>query len=112
MRQRRPFVRLAALLGAALLAAGAFAAGDGKQDDHGAAHRFAVIGHGAADGGDKRLKQALDDNDGKDVAFLVVTGIKGTAEPCSDKLYQQRREVVAAARRPVVVGAARSDWPG
>ncbi|MFK3736426.1 hypothetical protein [Massilia sp. TN1-12] len=110
MRQRRPFVRLAALLGVALLAAGAFAAGDGKQDDHGAAHRFAVIGHGAADGGDKRLKQALDDNDGKDVAFLVVTGIKGTAEPCSDKLYQQRRELVEAARRPVVVLPAGSDW--
>nr|WP_314540319.1 hypothetical protein [uncultured Massilia sp.] len=109
MPKRRPFLRLAALLGAALLAAGAHAAGDGKQDD-GLAHRFAVIGHAATDGGDKRLKQALDDNDGKDVAFLVVTGIKGTNEPCSDKLYQQRRELVDDARRPVVVLPAGSDW--
>jgi hypothetical protein len=101
--------RLTALLGAVLFASCACAAGDGKQAD-GPAHRFAVIGHGAADGGDKRLKQALDDNDGKDVAFLVVTGIKGVNEPCSDKLYQQRRELVDRAQRPVVVLPAGSDW--
>jgi hypothetical protein len=44
------------------------------------------------------------------VAFLVVTGIKGANEACSDKLYQQRRELVDAAQRPVVVLPAGSDW--
>jgi hypothetical protein len=109
-----PLVRLGALLGATLLAACAQAAGDGRQEGGGQAHRFAVIGHeatnSAANGGDQRLKQSIDDNDGKDVAFLVVTGIKGAGEPCSDKLYQQRRELVDAARRPVVVLPAGSDW--
>jgi hypothetical protein len=41
---------------------------------------------------------------------VVVTGIKGANEACSDKLYQQRRELVDAAQRPVVVLPAGSDW--
>lgn len=110
----RPTALLAAVLvGAALLpAAGAFAAKEAKKARDDEAHRFAVIGHGLTDGGDKRLKQALADNDGKSVSFLVVTGIKGADEPCSDKLYQQRRELIDAARRPVVVLPAGSDWTG
>ncbi|SDC09678.1 hypothetical protein SAMN05428966_10183 [Massilia sp. PDC64] len=90
---------------ACVLAGGARA--DGREDD---AHRFAIIGHGFTDGGEKRLKQALADNDDKDVAFMVVTGIKGANEPCTDKLYQKRREVIDDARRPVVVLPAGSDW--
>ncbi len=90
---------------ACVLAGGARA--DARDDD---AHRFAIIGHGFTDGGEKRLKQALADNDNKDVAFMVVTGIKGAGEPCTDKLYQKRRELVDDARRPVVVLPAGSDW--
>ncbi|WP_296948452.1 hypothetical protein [uncultured Massilia sp.] len=106
---------IAALLGAVLCCAvattaGATKAGAGAQDGADAAHRFAVIGHGQAEDGDKRLKQAIADNDDKSVAFLVVTGIKGSNEPCSDRLYQQRRALVDAARRPVVVLPAGSDW--
>jgi hypothetical protein len=41
---------------------------------------------------------------------MLVTGIKGTKEACSDKLYQQRRELVGEARRPAVVIPAASDW--
>jgi hypothetical protein len=90
---------------ACALAGGARA--DARDDD---AHRFAIIGHGVTDGGEKRLKQALADNDDNDVAFLVVTGIKGAGEPCTDKLYQKRRELIEDARRPVVVLPAGSDW--
>jgi hypothetical protein len=90
---------------ACALAGGARA--DARDDD---AHRFAIIGHGVTDGGEKRLKQALADNDDNDVAFLVVTGIKGASEPCTDKLYQKRRELIEDARRPVVVLPAGSDW--
>jgi hypothetical protein len=79
-------------------------------DADGLAHRFAVIGHGFSDGGDKRLQQAIDDNDAASVAFLVVTGIKGNSEACSDKLYQKRRELIDASQRPIVVLPARSDW--
>jgi hypothetical protein len=105
-----PASRLIALLGAALLSTCAFAARDVSAPRDDDAHRFAVIGHGLTDGGDKRLKQALADNDDGPVAFLVVTGIKGANEACSDKLYQQRRELVDAAQRPVVVLPAGSDW--
>jgi hypothetical protein len=41
---------------------------------------------------------------------MVVTGIKGANEPCTDKLYQKRRELIDDARRPVVVLPAGSDW--
>jgi hypothetical protein len=100
---RRRSVLLLAL--AVLLAGGARA---GAREDE--AHRFAIIGHGFTDGGEKHLKQALDDNDDGAVAFLVVTGIKGANEPCTDKLYQKRRDLIDEARRPVVVLPSASDW--
>ena len=100
---RRRSVLLLAL--AVLLAGGARA--DAREDE---AHRFAIIGHGFTDGGEKHLKQALADNDDGAVAFLVVTGIKGANEPCTDKLYQKRRDLIDEARRPVVVLPAGSDW--
>ena len=102
--------RLIALLGAALLSTCAFAAKDAHEAKEDAAHRFAVIGHGLTETGDKRLKHTLDEIDDAPLAFVVVTGVKGTGEPCSDKLYQQRRELVDATRRPVVVLPAGSDW--
>jgi hypothetical protein len=91
-----------------LLALALLLGGSVHADDD--AHRFAVIGHGFTDGGDKHLKQALADNDDGAVAFLVVTGIKGANEPCTDKLYQKRRDLIDEARRPVVVLPAGSDW--
>jgi hypothetical protein len=104
-------LRLGVLLAAALLTNGALAAKDAKDakaDDE--AHRFAVIGHGMGDGFDARLKQAIIEADDKSTAFVVVTGIKGAKEACSDKLYQQRRELVGDARRPAIVVPAASDW--
>lgn len=91
-----------------LLALALLLGGSARADDD--AHRFAIIGHGFTDGGDKHLKQALADNDDGTVAFLVVTGIKGANEPCTDKLYQKRRDLIDEARRPVVVLPAGSDW--
>jgi hypothetical protein len=109
-----PRARLTALLSALLLPAVLLSTGargaDGKSAGDEATYRFAVLGHGLAEAGDKHLKQALADNDDGDVAFLVVTGIKAAGEPCSDKLYQQRRDLIDAARRPVVVVPAGSDW--
>jgi hypothetical protein len=113
-------VRPATLLGALLFAACALAAGvkdkdkardEGKIDD---AHHFAVIGHSFNDGGEARLKAAIEAADDKSAAqlpaFVVVTGIKGNNEPCSDKLYQQRRALIDDAKRPMMVLPAGSDW--
>lgn len=107
IRRRRSFA-LFAILCALTGGARAVALIRNTYEDN--AHRFAIIGHGFTDGGEKRLSQALRDNDDNVVAFLVVTGIKGVNEPCTDKLYQQRRELLDDARRPVVVLPAGSDW--
>jgi hypothetical protein len=106
MQRRRFSLPLFAVFAIALVLAGG-ARADARDDD---VHRFAIVGHGFTDGGEKRLKQALRDNDDDDVAFLVVTGIKGANEPCTDKLYQKRRELIDDARRPVVGLPAGSDW--
>jgi hypothetical protein len=103
-------MRLCALFGAALLSTCALAAKDGKDAKDEDAHRFAVIGHSFADGFDARLKRALEEAGDKSTAFVLVTGIKGVKEACSDKLYQQRRELVDDARRPTVMIPAASDW--
>jgi hypothetical protein len=94
-------------LAALLLAVCALARADGQVDD---AHRFAVIGHGFADMGDSHLKRAIEETGDKEVAFVVVTGIKGGNENCSDKLYQKRRELIADAPRPMIMLPAGSDW--
>jgi hypothetical protein len=97
---RRPLL-LAALCVAACAAAAP------KHDD---AYRFGVIGHSFSADGEARLQQALGEVDEKSLSFVVVTGIKGSAEGCGDKLYQQRRDLIDDARRPVIVAPAASDW--
>lgn len=99
--------RLSALLGALLVSACALAGADGQVDDP---HRFAVIGHGFADMGDSHLQRAIEETGEKAVDFVVVTGIKGGNEACSDKLYQKRREMIADAPRPMITLPAGSDW--
>jgi hypothetical protein len=103
---------LAAAL-AALLSAPAQATRDGGRDGGRDAHdaqRFGVIGHSFAKPGDERLKKALAQTSDKALAFVVVTGIKAAGEPCGDKLYQERRDLLDKAKRPVIVLPAGSDW--
>jgi hypothetical protein len=98
--RRRRFFSLAVLAALPLALAAA-------PDD---AHRFGVIGHSFGNGGEAQLKRAIGDTSEKSLAFVVVTGIKGLDESCSDKLYQKRREMIADARRPMIVAPAGSDW--
>lgn len=75
------------------------------------AHRFAVIGHSfAGSAGEERLERGLAQTRDSALAFVVVTGIKGAHEACSDALYARRRELFDDARRPVIVVPAASDW--
>lgn len=112
MRARRPFL-LNALLAAALLASGgAGAARDKKKDKDGGAHHFAIVGHRAAIDGEDGLKGALDEVKDEDLAFAVVTGIKGANEACGDRVYQKRRDLFDKARRPVILSLSGNDWTG
>jgi len=97
------------LLTAALLAAplaGARDAARGSSDDH----RFGVIGHSFTRAGDAGFRKALAETSEKSLAFVVVTGIKAASEPCGDKLYQDRHDLIDKAKRPVIVLPAGSDW--
>jgi len=73
-------------------------------------HRFGVIGHKVVTNGATELKQALADTGDKRLSFVVLTGVKGKTESCGDKLYQSRRDLIDAARRPVILALAGGDW--
>lgn len=114
MPARRPLL-LAALLVAAVAAAPAIAYDrskdrkkDGETDEH--AHRFVVVGHRAAADGEAALKEVLAETKDAELAFLVVTGIKGGEEPCRDSVYQKRRALFDKARRPVILSLSGNDW--
>jgi hypothetical protein len=89
------------------LAAAVLAPAHAATDDD---HRFGVIGHSFSRGGEQQLRQALRDSSEKSLAFVVVTGIKGDKEGCTDKLYEERRNLIDEAKRPMVVAPAGSDW--
>jgi hypothetical protein len=114
MPARRPLL-LAALLAAAVLAAPSIArdrkkAAEVIKDPD--THRFGIVGHRAAEGGEAALRATLDDAKDEDLAFVVVTGIKGEAEPCGDRVYQKRRDLFDQARRPVILSLSGNDWTG
>lgn len=73
--------------------------------------QFGVIGHSFANrGGEAQLEQSLAKTRNASLAFVVATGVKGSAEPCTDTLYAHRRDMFESARPPVVVIPAASDW--
>ncbi|WP_432379917.1 hypothetical protein [Duganella sp. P38] len=72
---------------------------------------FGVIGHPLQHGRDEAvLKRALVEASQNYPAFVVATGIKAASEPCSDKLYAQRRALLNESSGPMVVSLAGSDW--
>ncbi|WP_426105470.1 hypothetical protein [Massilia sp. TSP1-1-2] len=75
------------------------------------AHHFGVIGHTFAGGASEaQLEKALANIRKAPLAFVVATGVKGVAEPCTDELYMHRRDMLDSAKRPVIVVPAASDW--
>ncbi|MYN01994.1 hypothetical protein GTP41_07745, partial [Pseudoduganella sp. DS3] len=61
-------------------------------------------------GADATLRRLLAEAGQAEPAFIVATGIKGVQEPCSDRLYAERRELMESAARPLVLLPAGSDW--
>ncbi|TFW18699.1 hypothetical protein [Duganella callida] len=76
-----------------------------------AAFQFSVIGHPLQQGRDEAaLRRAIADAAQGAPAFVVATGIKAASEPCSDKLYAQRRALLNESAAPMIVSLAGSDW--
>jgi hypothetical protein len=73
--------------------------------------QFGVIGHAFRNNQDEAaLKRAIAEATQGNPAFVVATGIKAATEPCSDKLYAQRRALLDESAQPMIVSLAGSDW--
>lgn len=99
---------LCALPGARFAAAAAPAPAlpaDGRSFD------IAIIGHTfPGESGDDDLQRTLARADAEKPAFVIATGIKSADEPCSDKLYLQRKALLNKSDRPLVLVLSGSDW--
>ena len=104
-----PRLRLVLLAAALLTAVAPAGARDGARDSRDD-HRFGVIGHSFPKAGDEHFRKALAETNEKSLAFVVVTGIKAAGEPCGDKLYQERHDLIDKSKRPVIVLPAGGDW--
>lgn len=98
------------LLGAAMLAALPALARSAKEPRT-RDFSFGVIGHTLHnDTGDADLKRAIMEANHAETAFVLATGIKSYAEACTDRLYTERRAMMQASERPLVLLLAGSDW--
>lgn len=72
---------------------------------------FAVISHAMRAGADDNaLRQAIRDSNAENLAFVVVNGVKSAQEPCTDRLYAQRKALLEGAKSGVILSLAGSDW--
>lgn len=53
---------------------------------------------------------AIEDTDADNLAFVVANGIKAADEPCTDRIYLQRKSLLQSAKNGLVVSLAASDW--
>jgi hypothetical protein len=109
-RARMRRLGLALAVGALVGLAHAHAAHAAPAHARAGEYQFGVIGHSVRNGGDAQLRRALNERSDAAQAFVVVTGIKGAAEPCSDKVYTERRDLLDDAASPVIAALAASDW--
>jgi hypothetical protein len=73
--------------------------------------QFGVIGHAFRGKSDEPvLKQALKATGQADLAFVVANGIKAGTEPCTDRLFAQRKALLNDSEQPLIVSLAASDW--
>jgi hypothetical protein len=72
---------------------------------------FGVISHPFQSASvDSALREAIEETDADNLAFVVANGIKAADEPCTDKLYNRRKELLQAAKNGMIVSLAASDW--
>lgn len=72
---------------------------------------FGVISHPSEPSpDDSMLRDAIEETDADNLAFVVASGIKSSAEPCTDKVYQRRKALLETAKNGLIVSLAASDW--
>ncbi|MFC5474277.1 hypothetical protein [Paraherbaspirillum soli] len=72
---------------------------------------FGVIGHAFQTTSDETaLRNAIAESDADNLAFVVANGIKSSSEPCSDKLYSQRKALLSSAKNGLILSLTASDW--
>jgi len=72
---------------------------------------FAVIGHNfPSESGDDDLRRTIARADKAKPAFVIAAGIKSAGEPCSDKLYLQRKAMLNKSDHPLMLVLAGADW--
>jgi hypothetical protein len=73
--------------------------------------RLSVLMHVANDSdGEAALRSALESAQSRDPAFVVVNGLKGATERCSDQLFRRRKAVLEASETPIFLSMAGADW--
>lgn len=65
---------------------------------------------GSTSNSDAVLREAIIESDADNLAFVVASGFKTPAEPCSDKLFFKRKELFQSAKNGLIVSLAASDW--
>jgi hypothetical protein len=96
---------LACMLLGALLGAAAARAAPARS------FAFAVVGHNfPGDSGDDDLKRTMARASRLKPAFVIAAGLKSPDEPCTDKLYGQRRALLNRSEPPLVLVLAGGDW--
>lgn len=72
---------------------------------------FGVIAHAFKTASDESpLRNAIAQTDADNLAFVVANGIKSTAEPCSDQMYNDRKMLLDEAKNGLILSLAASDW--
>ncbi|UUZ47500.1 hypothetical protein LP420_30295 [Massilia sp. B-10] len=66
--------------------------------------QFAVIGHTfRTEGSEAQREQAFARTRKPGLDFVVVTGLKGSKEVCTDELYTCRRDMLDDMQHPVII---------
>lgn len=72
---------------------------------------FGVIGHAFGSNSDETiLRETIAESDADNLAFVVANGIKASSEPCTDKLYSQRKALLDSAKNGLILSLSASDW--
>ena len=56
------------------------------------------------------LREGLEGTERERLAFVVVTGLKSSAEPCSDRLYAERKKMLEQSQHAIVISPGAGDW--